>query len=75
MVLEYFLPQVRAVNVHVYFRCSDLFVTEHFLYGAQVGTAFKEMGGEAMAKGVRRYRRAYAGFLTEHLDDMEDGDA
>ena len=38
-------------SICVNFCCSDRFVTQHTLYGAQVG-AFKQVGGKGMAEGV-----------------------
>ena len=43
---------VVVVEVGVYFGGSDAFVAEHFLYGAEVGTAFHEVGGEGVPESV-----------------------
>jgi len=43
----------RAVNVGVNLCGNNGAVTKHFLHGAQVGTPFKQMGCECVAKGVR----------------------
>jgi hypothetical protein len=42
-------PQELAVEVGIDFRGCDAFVAQHFLYGAEVSTAFHEMGGDALA--------------------------
>jgi len=49
-------PQVFAIDVRVDLRGRDVRVAEHVLHGAQVGTAFEQMGCERMAQRVRRQR-------------------
>ena len=49
---DYLLPQVAAVNVCIYFRSRDVFVTQHGLNGAKVGSALQEVGSEGMSKSV-----------------------
>ena len=53
MVLEDFLPEMPFVKVHIYLRSADVLVSKHRLYGAQVGTALKQVRGKAMPEGVR----------------------
>ena len=63
------------VNMCVNFCCSDRFVTQHTLYGAQVGASFKQVGGKGMAEGVRTDVFGDAGLLRQFLDEMEYHDA
>lgn len=53
MMFYDFTAQSVPVNMCVNFCCSDRFVTQHTLYGAQVGASFKQVGGKGMAEGVR----------------------
>ena len=43
---------VAPVEVGVYFGGGDAFVAEHFLYCAQVGTSFHQVGGEGVPEGM-----------------------
>lgn len=52
MVLQDFLAQMAAVQMHVDFGGADVFVAEHGLDGAEVGSALEQMGGKAVAEGV-----------------------
>lgn len=36
------------VEMGVYFRGQNGFMTQHFLYGPQIGSPFNEMGGKGM---------------------------
>lgn len=53
MMFYDFTAQSVPVNMCVNFCCSDRFVAQHTLYGAQVGSSFKQVGGKGMAEGVR----------------------
>jgi len=68
------IPQVIPVQMGIYFRGGDAFVAEHFLYGAEVGAAFHEMGGKGVAEGVGRDAFGDARFLCQVFDDIEDHD-
>ena len=46
-------------------------MTEHFLDGAEVGSPFEKVGGEAVSEGVGRHFLAYSGCLGEVADDVE----
>jgi len=50
MVEEDFLAEVGCVDVEVDFGSGDAFVAHHLLDGAQVGSAFEQMGGEGVAE-------------------------
>ena len=39
--------------MHVYFCGRDIFMSQHHLYGPQVGTSFEQMSGKAVTEGVR----------------------
>ena len=47
-------------------------VSEHLLYGKQVGTAFKQVGGKAMPKRVWADDFVDAVFFGEFFHDVED---
>ena len=49
-------PQVILVQMRVDFRSRDTFMSEHLLYGAEVGAAFDEVRGEGVAERVRTHR-------------------
>lgn len=73
MMFYDFTAQSVPVNMCVNFCCSDRFVTQHTLYGAQVGASFKQVGGKGMAEGVRRDGAPYArqqGVFLDHLPDV-----
>jgi integrase/recombinase XerD len=55
VVVEYFVAQSCYVYVCVNLRCSYVFVSEHFLYGAQVCSALQQCGGEGVAQRVWRH--------------------
>ena len=40
------------IDVRIDFRRQDAFVTEHFLYDAEVRPVFHQMGGETVPEGV-----------------------
>ena len=41
MVLKNLLSEASAVDVSIYLRRSDVLMSEHSLYGSEVGSAFK----------------------------------
>ena len=51
---------------------ADAGVAEHLLHGEQVGAAFEEVGGEAVAEGMRTDGFGDAVFLGQFLHDEED---
>ena len=65
MVLQDFLAQMAAVQMHVDFGGADVFVAEHGLDGAEVGTPFEQMGGEGVTEGVRTDAGTAGVFLYE----------
>ena len=48
------------------------FVAKHFLDGAEVGTAFDEMGGEGVTEGMGGNGFFNAGFFGQLFDEHED---
>lgn len=75
MMFYDFTAQSVPVNMCVNFCCSDRFVAQHTLYGAQVGSSFKQVGGKGMAEGVRTDVFGDAGLLCQFLNEMEYHDA
>ncbi len=53
MMFYDFAAQCVPVNMCVNFCCSDRFVAQHTLYGARVGSSFKQVGGKGMAELLR----------------------
>ena len=60
-----------GVDVGVDLGGEDALVTEHLLYGAEVGPVLDEMGGERVAEGVRGYLFGNACSLALTLDYQE----
>lgn len=71
MVVDDFLPEEGAVDMHVDFRRCDAFVAEHLLDGTKVGAALKQVGGEGMPQGVRADALLDAARLTKVADNVE----
>lgn len=63
-----------AVEMGIDFGGGDAFVSQHFLYGAQVGAALYQVGGERMAETMGRYDFADTGFLHQVFDHQENHD-
>ena len=53
MVLVNGSTQSSAKNMRVYLRCGNIGMAEHGLQAAQVGSAFEQVSGKAMAEHVR----------------------
>ena len=53
MMGEYFAPDEFFVHVHIYFGGRDAFVTEHLLYGSQIGSPFQQMCCKRVPQRVR----------------------
>ena len=70
MMFYDFTAQSVPVNMCVNFCCSDRFVAQHTLYGAQVGSSFKQVGGKGMAEGVRTDVFGDAGLLRQFHADV-----
>lgn len=51
---------------------SDAFVSEHLLYGAEVGASFHEVGGEGVPEGVRADGLFDACLLRPLFHEYED---
>lgn len=67
VMVQNFLAQSVRVYVCINLGCAYALVSEHALYGAQVGSAFKQGGGKAVAQCVRTYRLLYACLGTQPL--------
>ena len=52
-MLEDFLPEMGLVDVHVYLCSADVLMSEHGLYGPEVGSSLQELRGKAVAEDVR----------------------
>ena len=50
-MLKHLLAQEAPVEMGVELGGGYAFVAQHALYGTQVGTAFKQMGGKGVAQG------------------------
>ena len=72
MVLDEGGAEEFAVDVGVDLGGGRSIKTEHFLDGAEVGTAFDEMGGEGVAEGMGRNGFFNAGFFGQLFDEHED---
>ena len=75
MMLNNFLSETRAIDVRVDFCGGNTLVAEHRLYGAQVGTAFEQMGGKRVTESVRAYNLVDAHDRHKFLDYMEHCDS
>lgn len=53
MASKVFFAHMNARNVRVYLRRSDVGMTEDFLDGAQIGTAFEHMGRKRVTQRMR----------------------
>ena len=69
VVLQNFLAQVAAVQMHIDFCGANVFVAEHGLYGAEVGAPLQQMGGKAVAEGVGADVFGNADTLRRLFDD------
>ena len=72
MILHHGVAQEFVGDVGVDFRCAHAGVTEHLLDGQEVGAAFQEMCGEAVAEGVRTDGLGDAVLFGEVFHDEED---
>ena len=72
MMFYDFTAQSVPVNMCVNFCCSDRFVAQHTLYGAQVGSSFKQVGGKGMAEGMGTDVLVDSGPVNGFAQDRED---
>ena len=70
MFQDVLLPR-GAFYVCVDFGGEDALMSEHFLYGAQIGAALEKMRGKGMTEGVRTDVFLYAALAAEFLYDVE----
>ena len=75
VVLQNFLAQVAAVQMHIDFCGAYVFVAEHGLYATEVGTSLQQMGGKTVAEGVGTDVFGDAGPLCVFLDEDKEADA
>ena len=75
MMFYDFTAQSVPVNMCVNFCCSDRFVTQHTLYGAQVGASFKQVGGKGMAEGMGTDGLFQTDALGSFFNNVENLDA
>ena len=75
VVLQNFLAQVTAVQMHVDLCGTNVFVAEHGLYGTEVGAPLQQMGGKAVAEGVGADVFGDAGPLCVFLYEDKEADA
>src|SRR5580692_10263930 len=68
------LPQELAVQVGIDLGGGNAFMAQHFLYGAEVGATFHEMGGEGMTEGVGGNVLGNAGLPDKVFQEQEDHD-
>lgn len=74
-MFQNFLPQAAAVKVGVDFRGADALMSEHALYGPQVGSSLQQMGGKRVSESVGADGLFQAGLCGQFLDDMKHHDA
>ncbi len=55
VIFQYISPQFCFVNMGINLGSTDIFMSQHHTYGLQVSSPFKQMGREAMPKGVGTY--------------------
>ena len=58
--------------MRVDFRCANAGMAEHLLHGEQVGTAFEQMCGKAVAERMRTDGLGNAVFLCQVFHDEEN---
>src|SRR3954454_13655935 len=64
------LLEAVAREVRVHLRGGDVGVAEHLLDGAEVAAAGEQVGGEAVAQGMRAHLAGEAGVAGVALDDL-----
>ena len=74
MMLNDFGAQAVDIDMGVYLGGAYVFVAEHTLYDAQVGTALEQVGSEGVAQGVGADGLLDACLLGQFGDDVEEGD-
>ena len=74
MMLDNLGAQAVGVDMSIDFCGAYVFVAEHTLYDAQVGTALEQVGSEGVAQGVGADGLLDACLLGQFGDDVEEGD-
>ena len=64
--------EIVAVQVRIDLGGGDAGVAQHFLHGAQIGTAFNQMRGERMPERMRTDLLPHAGLHGKTLHEIED---
>ena len=75
MVLDDFGTKQAAVYMGIDLGSGDGFMPQHGLDGAQIGPAFQEVGGKAVAESVGADVLLQPGGFCQILDDAEHHDA
>lgn len=55
MMINNLLSQKMAIDMRIYFRGSDLFMSQHLLNHPNIGASFEQMGSKRMAENMRTY--------------------
>ena len=70
-----FRAQAMGIDVGVYLRGAYVFVAQHALDDAQVGTSLEQVGGEGVAQGVGADGFLDSCQLGQFFDDVKHRDA
>ena len=66
-----FFTQAVAVDVGINLRSSDALMSQHTLNGTQIRTAFQQMSGKRMAKGMGAYAFLQPDLIRQFLYNMK----
>ena len=72
MAVNDILMPCSAVDMGIYFRRRDIFMSQHFLHGKKVCPVLYQMGSERMTEGMGLYLLADTcnqSLLLYHLED------
>lgn len=75
MVFDDFTLQLARIYMGVDFGRADIFVPQHALDNAEVGTILEQMGGKGMAEGVGADDLGDSRFVRQFLHDVKHHDA
>lgn len=75
MVLDDFFPQPIAVDVGVNFCCRNALMSQHTLYGTQIGTTLQQMGSKGVPERVGADAFGDARFVRQLLYQMKHHNA
>ena len=71
MMDRYVLMPRTAVDMGIYFRRRDAFMSQHILDAPQIRTVLDQMGRERMAERVGRYDLPHTGQQSQTLHCLE----